>query len=53
MQEARDKAASALEAIIKALKTNGVAEKDIQTQQFNIQPQYDYHNGNQNCAASR
>ena len=47
VQSARDKAASALDGIIKALKNDGVADKDIQTQQFNIQPQYDYNNGSQ------
>ena len=47
MQAARDRAATSLDAIVKTLKTNGVAEKDIQTQQLNIQPQYDYNNGNQ------
>lgn len=47
VQNARDRAATSLDAIIKTLKTNGVADKDIQTQQFNIQPQYDYSNGNQ------
>ena len=47
VQSARDRAAISLDAIIKTLKTNGVAEKDIQTQQLNIQPQYDYNNGNQ------
>jgi uncharacterized protein YggE len=47
VQTARDKAAAALDGIIKALKNNGVADKDIQTQQFNIQPQYDYNNGTQ------
>ena len=47
VQAARDRAANSLDAIIKTLKTNGVAEKDIQTQQLNIQPQYDYNNGNQ------
>jgi uncharacterized protein YggE len=47
VQSARDKAATALDAIVKALKNVGVADKDIQTQQLNIQPQYDYNNGNQ------
>lgn len=47
VQKARDQAASSLDGIVRALKNNGVAEKDIQTQQLNIQPQYDYNNGNQ------
>ncbi len=45
VQSARDRAAASLDAIVKTLKTNGVADKDLQTQQFNIQPQYDYNNG--------
>ena len=47
VQKARDQAAVSLDGIVKSLKNNGVAEKDIQTQQFNIQPQYDYNDGNQ------
>jgi uncharacterized protein len=47
VQAARDRAATALDGIIKALKNNGVADKDIQTQQLSIQPQYDYNNGTQ------
>ena len=47
VQEARDQAAASLDAMIKSLKANGVEEKDIQTQQLSIQPQYDYNNGNQ------
>jgi uncharacterized protein YggE len=39
---ARDAAASAQKGIIDSLKANGVAEKDIQTVQFSVQPQYDY-----------
>jgi uncharacterized protein len=47
VQKARDQAAASLDAMIKSLKNNGVAEKDIQTQQFSIQPQYDYNEGKQ------
>ena len=47
VQKARDQAANSLDAIVKTLKSNGVADKDIQTQQLNIQPQYDYNNGSQ------
>jgi hypothetical protein len=46
VQQARDQAAASMAAIIKSLKTNGVDDKDIQTQQLNIAPQYDYSNGN-------
>jgi hypothetical protein len=47
VQKARDQAAGSLDGIVKSLKNNGVADKDIQTQQLNIQPQYDYKDGNQ------
>jgi len=33
--------------VIDALKKNGVAEKDIQTVQFNVNPQYDFRGGTQ------
>ena len=39
---AREAAATAQTAVIDALKKNGVAEKDIQTVQFNVNPQYDF-----------
>ncbi|MFH1652126.1 MAG: SIMPL domain-containing protein [Chloroflexota bacterium] len=35
--EAQGQAAGAMDAVIKALKNNGVQDKDIQTQQFSIQ----------------
>jgi uncharacterized protein YggE len=40
--EARDAAASAMQAVIDSLRRNGIAENDIQTSQFSIQPQYDF-----------
>lgn len=40
--EAREAAASAMTDVIESLKANAVAEKDIQTQAFSIQPQYNY-----------
>jgi uncharacterized protein len=40
--DAREAAASAQTAVIKALKDNGVKDDDIQTVQFNVSPQYDY-----------
>ncbi len=43
--EARDQAATTMQALIDAVKTNGVAEKDIQTTQLSIYPQYDYSMG--------
>ncbi|PVV84267.1 DUF541 domain-containing protein [Dehalogenimonas alkenigignens] len=39
---ANQKAASAMDALVAALKAQGVAEKDIKTQGFNIYPVYDY-----------
>ena len=42
VQKARDEAASAMQKVLDSLKENGVADEDIQTQRFTIQPQYDY-----------
>ena len=42
IEAARDAAATAQNGVIQALKDNGVDEKDIQTVQFNVSPQYDY-----------
>jgi uncharacterized protein len=42
VEAARDQAATAQNAVISSLKSNGVADNDIQTQQFSIQPQYDF-----------
>ena len=43
--DAREEAASAMTALIDALEANGIAEKDIITQNFSIYPQYDYSEG--------
>jgi len=40
--EARGAAADSMEAIRSSLTSNGVEDKDIQTQYFNIYPQYNY-----------
>ena len=40
--EARDTTATAMDAIVKALKLRGLEDKDIQTQSFNIFPMYEY-----------
>ena len=40
--EAREAAAIAMTAVIDALKASGISENDIQTERFNIHPQYDY-----------
>ena len=39
---ARDEAATAMEAVMLALKSNGVEEKDIQTRNFDIRPRYEW-----------
>jgi len=42
--EARQQAATALEAMIGSMKANGVADDDIQTANLYISPEYDYRN---------
>jgi uncharacterized protein YggE len=42
LAEANQKASAAMDALINVLKTQGVADKDIKTQSFNIYPVYDY-----------
>ena len=44
-QDARDRAASAMTAVINAIKSNGVSADDIQTGYVSISPQYDYSGG--------
>jgi hypothetical protein len=40
--EARAQAGEAMEALLSALKAGGVAEDDIQTTRFSVQPRYDF-----------
>jgi uncharacterized protein YggE len=40
--EARGEAGRAMDAVVAALRANGVSDNDIQTQFFNIAPQYEY-----------
>jgi uncharacterized protein YggE len=47
VKEARDTAASAMNDVLSALKDDGVAEKDVQTVQFRIEPEYEYPDGKQ------
>ncbi len=47
VEDARENAAKAADAVISAVKKNGVDDKDIKTTQFSINPRYDYRNGNQ------
>lgn len=42
---ARSQAAEAMDAMLAAMKENGVAEEDIQTTRFSVQPLYDYIEG--------
>lgn len=44
-QGARTQAAQAMTAVLASLKTNGVADQDIQTTYFTLQPRYDYNGG--------
>ena len=46
IEEARNRAAQSADAVIKSLAGNGIAEKDIKTSNFSIQPQYDYSKQN-------
>lgn len=41
--DARQQAATAMDAVTEALRGMGVADRDIQTRYFNISPQYEYH----------
>jgi len=50
---ARNGAATSLDAMIKSMTGNGVSKDDIQTQQFNISPEYDYSNGKQTLKGFR
>ncbi|HXK32979.1 MAG TPA: SIMPL domain-containing protein [Dehalococcoidia bacterium] len=45
--EARDEAAAALDAMIASMKANGVEDRDIQTANLSIYPEYDYRNDQQ------
>ncbi len=40
--EARAEAAGAMDAIVEAVKARGLSEQDVQTQSFNIWPQYEF-----------
>ncbi|MBI2767233.1 MAG: SIMPL domain-containing protein [Chloroflexi bacterium] len=44
---ARDRAATAADAVISSVKKDGVDAKDVQTRNLSIQPQYDYSKNNQ------
>ncbi len=42
VSEAREEAATAMEAVMESLSENGVEERDIQTQRFDIRSEYNY-----------
>jgi uncharacterized protein YggE len=44
---ANSQAQEAMTALLDSLKANGVQEKDIQTSQFSVNPEYDYRNDEQ------
>lgn len=44
---AREQAATAMDGVVRALRDNGVAEKDIQTRQLTISAEYNYGNNGQ------
>ncbi len=46
--EAREEAATAMEAVMGALKNAGIAEKDIQTSHFNIRAEHEWQEVTQN-----
>lgn len=45
VREAREEAAEAMNAVIDSIKDNGVADEDIQTRRFSIQPDFDFDDG--------
>jgi uncharacterized protein YggE len=45
--EARTQAAQRMDAMVQSLKDGGVADEDIQTTRFSVQPQYDFVEGRQ------
>jgi uncharacterized protein YggE len=47
VEDARNRAAAAADAVIKSVKSNGVDQEDIKTAHLPIQPQYDYKSGNE------
>lgn len=53
VKEARDQAAEGMTRVIDSLQDNGVEEKDIQTSQFSIYPEYDYRNDQQTLRGYR
>ncbi len=44
-RDARDQAAAAMNKLLDSLKGNGIDDKDINTTQFSLSPEYDYSSG--------
>jgi len=53
VEEARNTAATAMNDVLDALKGADVAEKDVQTRQFRIEPEYEYPDGTQELIGYR
>ncbi len=53
VKDARDQAATAMKGVVDSIKGNGVDDKDIQSSQFSIQPEYDYQNNTQELRGYR
>jgi uncharacterized protein YggE len=45
VKDARDDAAGTMQKVVDAIKADGVADKDVQTSQYSINPEYDYSQG--------
>src|SRR4030042_730257 len=53
VKDARDQAATAMNGVVDSIKGNGVDDKDIQTTQFSIYPEYDYRGDTQELRGFR
>jgi hypothetical protein len=53
VKDARDAAATAMNDVSDALKSDAVADKDVQTRQFSIEPEYQYPDGRQELIGFR
>jgi uncharacterized protein YggE len=53
VKDARDQAATAMNGVVDSIKGNGVDDKDIQSTQFSIYPEYDYRGDTQELRGYR
>lgn len=53
VEAARNSAATSMEAVIASVRGNGVADRDIQTTQFSVSPQYDFNGRTQRIIGYR